>query len=177
MRRRIYDDLVKWKNDPDRKPLLLEGVRQCGKTYILKEFGKRNYASTIYFNFEKDKGIDQMFDGELDPMRIIKLMTQLKSKQITEGSTLIILDEVQIVPRALISLKYFCEEAPGYHIVCAGSLLGLLTSKPDSFPVGKVDRLTMYPMDFLEFLYANEEDGLVEFIESRGITTVTGGFS
>ena len=169
MRRRIYDDLVKWKNDPDRKPLELEGVRQCGKTYILKEFGKRNYASTIYFNFEKDKGIDQMFDGELDPMRIIKLMTQLKSKQITEGSTLIILDEVQIVPRALTSLKYFCEEAPGYHIVCAGSLLGLLTSKPDSFPVGKMDRLNMYPMDFLEFLYANEEDGLVEFIESRGI--------
>ncbi|MGN0097982.1 MAG: ATP-binding protein, partial [Candidatus Methanomethylophilaceae archaeon] len=169
MQRRIYDDLVKWKNDPDRKPLLLEGVRQCGKTYILKEFGKRNYTSTIYFNFEKDKGIDQIFNGELDPTRIVKLMSQLKSKQITEGSTLIILDEVQIVPRALTSLKYFCEEAPGYHIVCAGSLLGLLTSKPDSFPVGKVDRMTMYPMDFLEFLSANEEEGLVEFIESREI--------
>lgn len=144
----------------------MEGVRQCGKTYITREFGKENYGSVIYLNFEKNEGLEGLFDGELDPKTIIGNITRLTSRRVTEGDTLIIFDEVQEVPRALTSLKYFCEGAPGYHIICAGSLLGLLTSKPDSFPVGKVDRLRMYPMDFQEFLWAEGEEGLVEFTES-----------
>lgn len=166
MRRRIYDRLVEWKDSPDRRPLILEGVRQCGKTYIMREFGKENYRSVIYLNFEKNEGLGELFDGELDPKVIIGHIIRLTSRRVTEGDTLIIFDEVQAVPRALTSLKYFCEEAPGYHIICAGSLLGLLTSRPDSFPVGKVDRLRMYPMDFGEFLWAEGEDGLAEFIGS-----------
>lgn len=166
MRRRIYDRLVEWKDSPDRRPLILEGVRQCGKTYIMREFGKENYRSVIYLNFEKNEGLGELFEGELDPKVIIGHITRLTSRRVTEGDTLIIFDEVQAVPRALTSLKYFCEEAPGYHVICAGSLLGLLTSRPDSFPVGKVDRLRMYPLDFQEFLWAEGEDGLAEFIGS-----------
>ena len=166
MKRAIYDDLLEWKNNNDRKPLLLEGVRQCGKTYILKEFGKREYENVAYFTFEKNPDLSEIFDRDLDTGRIIDRLNLLKPK-IEPGRTLIIFDEIQFCNRALASLKFFNEDAPEYHIICAGSLLGVLTSKPYSFPVGKVDRLKMYPMTFKEFLIANSEDHLVEYMEKN----------
>ncbi|MDR1690635.1 MAG: ATP-binding protein [Candidatus Methanoplasma sp.] len=166
MKRVIYDDLVEWKNSSNRKPLLLEGVRQCGKTYILKEFGKMNYDDVAYFTFEKNPALHDIFEQDLDTERILDRLNLLHPK-IKPGKTLIIFDEIQFCNRALTSLKFFCEDAPEYHIACAGSLLGVLTSKPYSFPVGKVNRLKMYPMTFREFLYANSEDFLVEYMEKN----------
>ena len=170
MKRMIYDDLIEWKNRSDRMPLLLEGVRQCGKTYILKEFGNKEYKDTAYFNFENTPDLYDLFQPDLDPNRIIPLLGIKLGRKIEPGSTLIIFDEIQFCNRALTSLKYFCEDAPEYHIVCAGSLLGVLLSKPYSFPVGKVDRLRMRPMCFREFLLANSEELLVDFIDENDPT-------
>lgn len=164
MKRLAYEDLLKWKGNPDRKPLIVEGVRQCGKTYLLKEFGRREYANFVYFNFEKSQKYGEVFKGELDPYRIVEDLNKLTSKKIRPNETLLILDEVQSSPRALTAMKYFSEEAPEYHVVCAGSLLGILTSKPQSFPVGNVDRLHMYPMSFLEFVMAMGREELAEYI-------------
>ena len=165
MERRVYSELLTWKGSEDRKPLILEGVRQCGKTYILKEFGRREYASVAYFNFEKDQRLESFFGSTLDPETIVDNLGMYRNEAITPGDTLIIFDEVQRCPNVLTSLKYFREDAPEYHVICAGSLLGLLTSKPDSFPVGNVARIRMHPMDFLEFLRACGEGGLADFIE------------
>ena len=165
MKRTIYDDLMRWKNDRDRKPLLLEGVRQCGKTYILKEFGKREYDDVAYFIFDKNPALSEIFEQDLETERIIDRLSLIHSKKIEPGKTLVILDEIQCCNRAINSLKFFCEDAPEYHIAGAGSLLGVMTSKPYSFPVGKVDRLKMYPMTFKEFLLANSEEMLVEHME------------
>lgn len=154
MRRRIYDDLLRWKGDPDRKPLILEGVRQCGKTYILREFGRREFDSVAYLNLERGESFRDLFDGELDPHRIIREVGKALSKRMVPGRTLLILDEIQACPRALTSLKYFCEEAPEFHVACAGSLLGVLTASGESYPVGKVDHLRMFPMSFSEFVDA-----------------------
>ena len=162
MRREICKDLLKWKNGEDRKPLLLQGIRQCGKTYILKEFGKENYDDVAYFTFEDNPNLQETFQQDLDTERILNYLSFARSKKIEPGKTLIILDEIQLCNRALTSLKFFCENAPEYHIACAGSLLGVMLSRPGSFPVGKVRRLTMYPMTFKEFLLANSEDLLVE---------------
>ncbi|MCL2147724.1 MAG: ATP-binding protein [Methanomassiliicoccaceae archaeon] len=170
MERAIYDELLKWKGRKNRKPLLLEGVRQCGKTYILKELGERAYKNTVYFNFEKDPGISDIFQSDLDPRRMIEQLSVKSRTKIEPGETLMIFDEIQSCGRALTSLKYFCEDAPDYHIACAGSLLGVLTSKPYSFPVGKVDRLRMGPMSFREFLLANSEERLVGFIDKADPT-------
>ena len=170
MKRVITDELHKWKNDKDRKPLLLEGVRQCGKTYILKEFGRQCYNNTIYINFEDDPEICDVFEPNLDPNRIVEDLGIIMGQKISPGSTLMIFDEIQSCNRALTSLKYFCENAPEYHVAGAGSLLGVLTSKPYSFPVGKVDRLKMGPMSFKEFLLANSEELLVEHIERNDPT-------
>jgi len=167
VKRAIYDDLLAWKASDGRKPLLLEGVRQCGKTYILNEFGRLNYDSVAYFTFEENPDLSEIFERDLEPMRIVNRLSLIGPK-IEPGKTLIILDEIQFCNRALASLKFFCEDAPEYHVACAGSLLGVLTSKPYSFPVGKVDRLKMYPMTFKEFLLANSEDRLVEHIERNG---------
>jgi len=167
MKRLITDELHKWKNDKDRKPLLLEGVRQCGKTYILKEFGRQNYDNFIYINFEDDPELCDVFEPNLDPKRIVEDLSVIVGEKINPGSTLMIFDEIQFCNRALTSLKYFCEEAPEYHVAGAGSLLGVLTSKPYSFPVGKVDRMKMGPMSFKEFLLANSEEMLVERIEKN----------
>ena len=164
MERIIYGDLLKWKNDVDRKPLLLEGVRQCGKTYILKEFGKREYEDTAYFTFERKPKVYEIFRDDLDPRRIVDELGGMRNKKIEPGKTLIILDEIQSCGAALTSLKFFCEEVPEYHIACAGSLLGVMTAKPHAFPVGKVDRIRMYPMNFAEFLRANSEDYTIEHI-------------
>jgi len=167
MRRDIHKDLLEWKNSDDRKPLLLQGVRQCGKTYALKEFGKNNYDDVAYFTFEKNPLLHKVFQGDLDPQRLVEDLRLMREKKIEPGRTLIIFDEIQFCNRALTSLKFFCEDAPEYHVACAGSLLGVMLSKPYSFPVGKVDRLKMYPMTFKEFLLANSEDLLVEHIEEN----------
>jgi len=166
MKRAIYDDLLKWKGRRSRKPLLLEGVRQCGKTYILKKFGEENYEDVAYFTFEKNPGLCNIFRNDLDPARIIHQLGMVRNKKIEPGKTLIIFDEIQFCNRAITSLKFFCEEAPEHHVVCAGSLLGVMLSRPYSFPVGKVNRLRMGPMSFKEFLLAHSEDMLVGHIDS-----------
>ncbi len=171
MKRLIQKDLVKWKNRADRKPLILKGVRQCGKTYILNQFGKEHYMDVAYFNFEGNPALAERFEQDLDPNRIIMELGVLVGKRIKPETTLIIFDEVQFCNKALTSLKYFYEQIPEYHIVCAGSLLGIALSKPLSFPVGKVDFLTLYPMSFFEFVLANNEQMLLEYIENLNIDT------
>ena len=165
MKRTITESLLRWKNRDDRKPLLLQGVRQCGKTYILKEFGKENYDDVAYFTFEKNPSLHDFFQTDLDPKRLLEELSFIHGKKIEPGKTLLILDEIQLCNRALTSLKFFCEDAPEYHVACAGSLLGVMLSRPHSFPVGKVNRLKMYPMTFKEFLLANSEELIVEHID------------
>lgn len=161
MKRFITEKLVDWKNSKDRKPLILKGARQVGKTYILKQFGENNYDNIAYFNFDHDEGLAELFLNTKDPKRIIEQLSLANGKKINPGTTLIIFDEIQECPNALNSLKYFCEEAKEYHVACAGSLLGIRLSKT-SFPVGKVDFLTLYPMTFSEFLIADDCENLVE---------------
>ena len=168
MRRRIYHDLLSWKVREDRRPLILEGVRQCGKTYILKEFGKREFEHLAYLDLERRRDLHPLFGDDIDPKRIMTNLSTALGRRIVPGRTLIVLDEVQACPRALTALKYFCEEVPEQHIVCAGSLLGILTSRSGSVPVGKVDRLRMYPMSFLEFLDACGEQALCDMLLSMG---------
>ena len=165
LERLLYKDLLKWKNDSDRKPLILKGVRQCGKTWLLKEFGKNNYEDVAYFNFEGNEALQEIFSIDLDVSRIIEELGIISHKTIKPEKTLIIFDEIQFCNKALTSLKYFYENAPQYHIVCAGSLLGILLSKPLSFPVGKVNFLELKPMNFYEFLLANKEDMLIEYLK------------
>lgn len=165
MKRFISEKLLKWKNSEDRKPLILKGARQVGKTYILKEFGKENYENVAYFNFDHDDGLAQLFLNTKDPKRIIEQLSLANGKKINPTTTLIIFDEIQECPNALNSLKYFCEEAREYHVACAGSLLGIRLSRT-SFPVGKVDFLNLYPMTFSEFLIADNSENLVEVMKS-----------
>ena len=160
MKRTLITQLVEWKEKENRKPLIVKGVRQCGKTYLLSAFGKQYYQDVAYFNFEGNDSLHARFDGDLDVERIIEELGILRQKTIKPHTTLIIFDEIQFCNRALTSLKYFCENAPEYHIVCAGSLLGIALSKPLSFPVGKVDFMTLRPMNFYEFLIANNEEML-----------------
>ena len=166
MQRLLMNKLVEWKENPDKKPLILQGVRQCGKTYLLKEFGARYYDDVAYYNFDDDPGVDDFFTQNLKPHRIVEEMSVKRGKTIKPGTTLIIFDEVQISGRALRSLKYFCEDAPGYHVIAAGSLLGVAISKDYSFPVGKVQFLTLRPMNFKEFLIACGHISWCERIES-----------
>ncbi|MFC1521697.1 ATP-binding protein [Elusimicrobiota bacterium] len=164
MERLLIQELYKWKESKDRKPLLLKGVRQSGKTYLLKEFSKRAYADSAYFNFEGNEPLHRCFDQDIDPQRIISELGVFRRKAIKPGETLVIFDEVQFCGRALTALKYFCENAPQYHIACAGSLLGITLSKPLSFPVGKVDMRTLRPLGFYEFMLANGEEKLADFL-------------
>ena len=158
MRRKIYDDLLNWKQSEDRKPLILQGARQVGKTYITNLFGSHEYTNVAYFNFEQDETLKDFFDV-LEPNKIIKMLSAHAKKEIMKGNTLIIFDEIQCCPRALTSLKYFNEQANEYHIIATGSLLGIALSRENhSFPVGKVQFMTMYPMDFEEFLLAQNEN-------------------
>ena len=154
------EKLIDWKNDKNRKPLILKGARQVGKTYILQEFGANYYENTAYFNFDHDYGLAELFLNTKDPKRIIEQLSLAAGKKIHPNTTLIIFDEIQECPNALNSLKYFCEEASEYHVACAGSLLGIRLSKI-SFPVGKVDFLNLYPMTFSEFLIADGAENLV----------------
>ncbi len=154
MERLLFEQLAAWKNDPRRKPLILKGVRQVGKTWLLREFGRRYYAHTAYFNFDEHKEYGQIFTINKDVHRILQELSLISGQVITEGDTLIIFDEIQDSPDVLNTLKYFCENAPSYHIACAGSLLGITLAKPASFPVGKVNFMEIHPMSFSEFLMA-----------------------
>ena len=165
MRRYIMDKLIDWKKRANRKPLILKGARQVGKTYILKEFGKENYENIAYFNFDHDEALKELFLNTKDPKRILEQLVFATGKSIKPEKTLIIFDEIQECPDALNSLKYFQEDANEYHIVCAGSLLGIKLSHT-SFPVGKVDFLEMFPMTFSEFLLADGQENLVSYMES-----------
>ena len=154
MQRTLMDKLVDWKRNPNKKPLILQGVRQCGKTFLLKEFGSRYYDDVFYCKFDEDKSLADFFEPNLDPRRIIKDMSVFRNKDIKPRTTLIIFDEVQSCGKALTALKYLYEEAPEYHVIAAGSLLGVAIPKGTSFPVGKVEFLTLFPMNFYEFLLA-----------------------
>lgn len=157
MKRTALLQLVKWKEQEDRKPLILKGARQVGKTWLMRQFGKEYYEDFFYFNFDEEEEIKSIFRSNKDPVRIVELLGLLKGKKIEPGRHLIIFDEIQECPEALNSLKYFCEKAGEYHIISAGSLLGTLLAQPKSYPVGKVNIINIYPMSFGEFLCATEE--------------------
>ncbi|MBO4379790.1 MAG: ATP-binding protein, partial [Muribaculaceae bacterium] len=163
--RTILNDLERWKNSPNRKPLLIRGARQIGKTWALKRFGETCFENSVYVNFEEAIEIRAEFEKTKAPSRIIPILRTYLGQRIDAGRTLIIFDEIQECNSALNSLKYFCEEAPEYHIIAAGSLLGVMLSKGDSFPVGKVDILDMYPLTFREFLWTAEKR-LLDYIDS-----------
>ena len=154
MYRKALNKLAEWKSSPRRKPLILKGARQVGKTWLMKEFGKQNYEKTFYFSFENDSELQKIFATNKDPYRIVSLLGTIKNDKIEKEKHLIIFDEIQECPNALNSLKYFCEDANEYHVIAAGSLLGTLLAEPMSYPVGKVNLLDVYPMDFEEFLGA-----------------------
>ena len=174
MYRNIKKALIKWKNNPNRKPLLLTGARQTGKTYIIKEFGKEEYGDLLEINFEKDHNIHSFFDDVIDPKTIISNLENYTGRRIKPGKTLIFFDEIQACPPAITSLKYFCEEANDYNIIAAGSLLGVMIGRHRnnikySFPVGKVDELHLYPLNFEEFLIAMNEEILLTTIKDSYI--------
>ena len=164
MERLLFQELIAWKEKTNRKPLILKGVRQCGKTYLLKTFGRQCYTDTAYFNFEETESLKTLFETDYDVNRILFELGLTLGRTIQKETTLIIFDEIQECGRAITALKYFCENAPEYHIVCAGSLLGIALKKQPSFPVGKVDFLTLYPMSYAEFLLANGETQLAEYL-------------
>ncbi len=170
MERQLIGQLLKWKESKGRKPLVLEGARQVGKTWLLKEFGRKYFKDVCYINFEKSDVLEEVFAGDLSPQLIIEQLSIYNGKKIEPENTLVIFDEVQEMPRALTSLKYFCEEAPDYAICCAGSLLGIALHEGTSFPVGKTDFLHLYPLSFKEFLLANGEGMLVDYIEKGNRT-------
>lgn len=165
MKRFILNELIKWKDSKYRKPLIIKGARQIGKTYILKQFGEENYEGIAYFNFDHDEDLQNLFKITKNPKRILEQLAFIYGKAILPRKTLIVFDEIQECPDALNSLKYFKEEANEYHIICAGSLLGIRLSHT-SFPVGKVDFLNMYPMTFSEFLIADNCENLVEYMRT-----------
>lgn len=166
MYRKITEYLNDWKNSKYRKPLILQGARQVGKTYSILEFGRQNYENVAYFNFETNKDLSTTFDESINPEYLIPVLSRISGITITKKSTLIVFDEVQLCERALTSLKYFCENANDYHIIVAGSLLGVAVNREKfSFPVGKVDIKTLHPMDLEEFMLALGEDELVNMIK------------
>lgn len=173
MKRNLMKSLKEWKNSPYRKPLILSGARQVGKTWLMKEFGRTEYTNTVYVNFDQDINAAGLFEGSINPDRIILGLRALSGMEIDPDNTLIIFDEVQEAPRALTSLKYFCEEAPQYSIIAAGSLLGVALHAGTSFPVGKVDKMHLYPLNFQEFLYAMGEDAAAEILQTKDQRMIT----
>ena len=166
MYREIINDLKKWKDKARRKPLLLTGVRQCGKTYIVEEFAKEYFDSYVYVNFESTENLAAVFDYDFDIRRIITELERYFKTRITAGKTLLFFDEIQECPRAITALKYFCENMKDLHLICAGSLLGVALKEQNiSFPVGKVNRLQLYPMSFKEFVIANGREDLIEVFD------------
>ncbi len=169
MERFILEKLLSWKNSPYRKPLILKGVRQVGKTWVLKEFGQRYYENTAYFNFDENEEYKQFFETTKDVNRILQNLMFASGQKITPEKTFIIFDEVQDCPNVINAMKYFCENAPQYHIACAGSLLGITLAKPSSFPVGKVHFMQIDPMTFSEFLHANGDENLATYLQTMDV--------
>ena len=167
------EKLLKWKQSKRRKPLIIEGARQVGKTWLMKEFGRLSYADTIHINFDSNSRMAELFASDLDTDRLIMGLELYAGHKINADNSLLIFDEVQEVPRALASLKYFCENAPQYHIVCAGSLLGIALHQGTSFPVGKVDFLKLYPLSFKEFLMATGNERFAELLDQQDYPMIT----
>ena len=165
MYRKIMGFLEEWKESPHRKPLILQGARQVGKTYSILEFGRTHYDNVAYFNFETNPKLNETFEENISPDYLIPILSRIAGQTIVKEKTLVVFDEVQLCERALTSLKYFCEDAPKYHIIVAGSLLGVAVNRARfSFPVGKVDMKTLYPMDMEEFMLAMGAEALVKQI-------------
>ena len=173
MYRIAMEKLLKWKESKRRKPLIIEGARQVGKTWLMKEFGRLYYTDTVYINFDSNSRMAELFASDLDTERLIMGLELYSGRKIDPDHTLLIFDEVQEVPRALSSLKYFYENAPEYHIVCAGSLLGIALHEGTSFPVGKVDFLKLYPLSFKEFLMATGKDRFAELLNKQDYPMIT----
>ena len=173
MYRIAIEKLYKWKNSKYRKPLIIEGARQVGKTWLMKDFGKQAYTDTVYINFDSNSRMADLFASDLNTDRLILGLELYAGRKINPDNTLLIFDEVQEVPRALASLKYFYENAPQYHIVCAGSLLGIALHQGTSFPVGKVDFLKLYPLSFSEFLMATGNERFAELLKNRDYDMIT----
>lgn len=173
MYRIAMEKLFKWKQGKRRKPLIIEGARQVGKTWLMKEFGRQAYADTVYINFDSNSRMAELFASDLDTDRLIMGLELYVGRKIDPDNSLLIFDEVQEVPRALASLKYFYENAPQYHIVCAGSLLGIALHQGTSFPVGKVDFLKLYPLSFKEFLMATDNERFAGLLEQRDFQMIT----
>ena len=173
MYRIAMEKLKKWKQSKHRKPLIIEGARQVGKTWLMKEFGRQEYQDTIYINFDSNSRMAELFAADLDVERLIMGLELHIGHKIDSDKSLLIFDEVQEVPRALASLKYFYENAPQYHIICAGSLLGIALHQGTSFPVGKVDFLKLYPLSFKEFLMAIDKERFAELLDSQDFQMIT----
>ena len=173
MYRIAMEKLLNWKQSRHRKPLIIEGARQVGKTWLMKEFGRQAYENTVYINFDSNSRMVELFASDLDTDRLIMGLELYAGHKIDADNSLLIFDEVQEVPRALTSLKYFCENAPQYHIVCAGSLLGIALHQGTSFPVGKVDFLKLYPLSFKEFLMANGKERFAELLDKQDFQMIT----
>ena len=173
MYRIAIEKLLKWKQSKRRKPLIIEGARQVGKTWLMKEFGKKEYTDTIYINFDSNSRMAQLFASDLNIDRLIMGLELYAGRKIDPDHSLLIFDEVQEVPRALATLKYFYENAPQYHIVCASSLLGIALHQGTSFPVGKVDFLKLYPLSFKEFLMATDKERFAELLDKQDFGMIT----
>ncbi len=173
MYRIAIEKLKRWKESKNRKPLIIEGARQVGKTWLMKEFGNLYYSNTVYINFDSNSTMKELFDSDLNVERIILGLELYTGKKIDFNNTLLIFDEIQEVPKALSSLKYFCENAPEYHIVCAGSLLGIALHQGTSFPVGKVDFLKLYPLSFKEFLIATGNERFADLLDKQDYQMIT----
>lgn len=173
MYRMAMENLLAWKQSRRRKPLIIEGARQVGKTWLMKEFGRQAYADTVYINFDSNARMAELFASDLDTKRLVLGLELYAGRKIDPEHALLIFDEVQEVPRALAALKYFCEDAPQYHIVCAGSLLGIALHRGTSFPVGKVDFLKLYPLSFQEFLMAIGKQQFSELLDQQDFSMIT----
>ena len=173
MYRMAIEKLLKWKQCKHRKPLIIEGARQVGKTWLMKEFGRQAYSDTVYINFDSNSRMAELFASDLDTDRLIMGLELYVGHKIDPDNALLIFDEVQEVPRALSALKYFNENAPQYHIVCAGSLLGIALHQGTSFPVGKVDFLKLYPLSFKEFLMASGKEQFAKLLDQRDFQMIT----
>ena len=167
MQRDIYKQLLDWKEKESRKPLILNGARQVGKTYILRKFGEQEYQKFAFFSLDRNLKVREVFEKGESTADIIMALSAISQVDITPGDTLVVLDEIQDCPKALEALKFFCEETPDIHIIVAGSLLGLSLHNGVSYPVGKVEELRLYPMSFLEFLNAMNKTQLLSILKSK----------
>ncbi len=174
MKRKVSKLLIEWKDNPQRMPLIVNGARQVGKTYIVEQFGREHYESVLYLNMEIEDTFTKFLETEISPPKIVQYLEAVKGQEIIAGKTLIFIDEIQASERALTALKYFCEQMPEHHVIAAGSLLGVaINRKKYSFPVGKVNEITMYPLDFEEFLWAMNREKLADEIKLHYVKNET----